>query len=69
MLLPIIGEKPQENSIVEIPNHIQAVERNIQIVSQVSQSAATKERREGIILNKIQSRNIRPKFESRKDFS
>lgn len=67
-MLSQTGEKINDCEILLIPNHIQATERHIKIVSEVTRAAATKERREGIISAKIISRRKRPKFESKKDF-
>lgn len=62
------GGKPQDMSMKDIPNHIQNVERHVQIISQVALCASTKERREGMIFNKIESRKRRAKFDSKKRF-
>lgn len=60
--------KIPDEDIILVPNHIQATERHVKLVTEVAKSVATKKRREGIIAAKIFSRQRRPKFDSKKDF-
>lgn len=57
-----------DNEIKKTPCHIQQTERHIKIVSEVAQSAATKERREGIIATKILARKRRVGNDSVQDY-
>lgn len=57
------------DNITEIPCHTQATERHIKAVTQVSTSVASQERREGMVLSAIASRQKRQKFDSKQDFN
>lgn len=50
------------------PNNTQAVERTVKIVTEVSQMVCGFETRHGMILTKLHSRKIMPKFESKSDY-
>ena len=56
-------------SFPEFPCHSQAVERAVQLVSEVSRVVCGYERRDGIIKNKLMSRNEMPKIDTKKDFN
>lgn len=55
--------------IKALPCHSQAVERHIQIVSQVSTTVCGADRRDGVIRNKIVSRKTMSKFNTKKDYA
>lgn len=57
-----------DDNVRDIECHNQACERNVKAVSEVAMSRATQERREGMILATIASREKRPKFDSKQDF-
>lgn len=54
--------------IKKIPCLSQAVERFVKVVTEASKNVS-KNQRHGYILNKIKSRQIMPKFETKKDFN
>ena len=56
------------NVIPPIPCHTQVVERHIKIVTEASASVIGMVNRDGFILNKLKSRKLMPKFESKQDF-
>ena len=57
------------SSFPKFPCHSQAVERAVQLVSEVSRLVCGYERREGIIKNKLMSRSEMPKIDTKKDFN
>lgn len=66
-----IVEEPQSSAILHIkdyPCHTQAVERAIKLVTQASSTVCDKNRRDGVIRSTLESRNLMPKFETKKDF-
>ncbi|KAH9638792.1 hypothetical protein HF086_002032 [Spodoptera exigua] len=78
---PILTNVPDEtlHSLVEsgggdevlflrLPCHTQAVERAVKTVTEASMQLCHKKAREALIKNKIRSRKLMPKFESKKDF-
>ena len=54
--------------ITEIPNHTQAVERHIKIVTDVSTKVCGSDRRDGAILAILESRKKMPQFENKKQY-
>lgn len=79
---PILTNVPDEtlHSLVEsggddevlflrLPCHTQAVERAVKTVTEASMQLCHKTAREALIKNKIISRKLMPKFESKKDFN
>lgn len=54
--------------ISKLPNHTQAVERCVKLVTEAAAVVTDTNRRDGVIRNTISSREIMPKFESKKDF-
>lgn len=53
---------------LRLPCHTQAVERAVKITTEASISQCTKKSRLGAIKAKLESRNVMPKFETKKDF-
>ncbi|KAK4884825.1 hypothetical protein RN001_001096 [Aquatica leii] len=53
---------------LRLPCHTQAVERAVKTVTEASMQLCHKTAREALIKNKIISRTLMPKFESKKDF-
>ena len=53
----------------KIPNHTQAVERSVKLVTLASQRVCGQEARNGLILNTLSSRKTMPKFDSKQDYA
>lgn len=65
----MIKSKEFPNDIIPpIPCHTQAVERHIKIVTEASASVVGVKNRDGFIMNKLKSRSVMPKFDSKCDF-
>ena len=65
----MVKRKDFSNIIIPpIPCHTQAVERHIKIVTEASASVIGMKNRDSFILNKLESRKVMPKFESKCDF-
>ena len=56
------------DDIKQIQCHIQGTERHVKLVTEASRSTSTHERRESVMLATLESREKRPKFDSKKDF-
>lgn len=56
-----------ENDVVNIPCHIQETERHIKIVTEASKAVGTQQRRTGVVLTTMKSREKRPKTETKSD--
>lgn len=55
-------------NIMEIPCHTQSVERCVKAVTEASGSVCGEERRDGLIINKLQSQKDMPKLVNKRDF-
>ncbi|KAK5643316.1 hypothetical protein RI129_007161 [Pyrocoelia pectoralis] len=60
------GESPD---VPKFPCHTQPVERHIKLVTEASSSVCGHIRRDGFIRSKLHSLNLRPKFETKKDYN
>lgn len=58
-----------KNALNGIPNHTQAVERFVQLVSQSSKRVVGADQRNQLICSTIASRDILPKMNSKKDYA
>lgn len=52
-----------------IPIHTQAVERSVKLIKEASEMVGSEAAREGLTVNRIASRNIMPKFDSKQDYN
>lgn len=62
-------ERKQLYQCLKYPLHTQAVERTIKIVSEVSAEVCSHEARDGLIRNRLASRQRIAKFESKQDYT
>lgn len=65
----IINEVVKTFDFTKFPCHTQSVERGVKITTEAASSVAGNKAREGFIAAKINSRQIMPKFNSKKDFN
>lgn len=66
-----LKEAIQTGGRIEVPKfpcHTQAVERSIKLVTEASTSVCGQIRRDGYIRTKLQSQNLMPSFETKKDY-
>lgn len=69
----VLNPKAEENELAAIirklPCHIQATERAVKTVTEVSASVTGPVRRDGMIRNKIKARSIMPSFNTKKQYN
>lgn len=64
-----LGDHDLGFDINKLPCHTQSVERCVKIVTEASRAVCGEDRRNGYIINTLHSRNVMPRFRTKKDFN